>query len=33
MYIIAPPGFEPGSDAPKASMLDHCTKGLLKSLD
>ncbi len=25
---IAPPGFEPGSQAPKARMLDRCTKGL-----
>ena len=28
---IAPPGFEPGSQAPKARILDHCTMGL--SLD
>jgi hypothetical protein len=26
---VAPPGFEPGSRAPKANMMDHYTTGLL----
>ena len=26
--LIAPPGFEPGSQAPKACILDHWTMGL-----
>jgi hypothetical protein len=29
---VARPGFGPGSPAPKASMLDHYTNGLLDSL-
>ena len=28
MLKIAPPGFEPGSPAPEADILDRCTMGL-----
>ena len=32
-FEIAPPGFEPGSQAPKARILDRCTMGLSNEID
>ena len=28
--MVAPPGFEPGSQDPESQMMDHYTTGLLK---
>ena len=31
IFLVVPPGFEPGSPGPKPDMMDHYTTGLVDS--